>query len=479
MDFMGFKANLKLTKSLTSSALATALIFGVGAVTAAPAHASGPATVNVEVSCTGNTEFTAAVGDTLSFSFAADCTSAPAIQFFNWKALSTRGYLDIVNRPAGAINNGGTWFLNATQSTTFSSDFAGDNGSGPVSVQDNVAMVTPDSNTYSEIYWIKWLGAPAVPSATPTISTQPAGATLTVGDSLNLSVSATSPDGGTLSYVWNKGGQPIQGETSSTLSIQSVSVNDAGSYTVDVTNTHNSDTPVTVTSNSATVTVAALSATPTISTQPVGATLTVGDQLSLSVSAEAPDGGTLSYDWKKDGQSIVGDSTASSLLVQSVGLGDAGSYTVVVTNTHGSDVPVAVTSNAAVVTVSAAEQESGGSGNSGGDGEESQSSGTTAVKATSKSFKFASGSLVLSASAKKAIKALVKKSGTGGKYTITGSAGSIAGVPYVYTKNLAKLRAQAIKAYLVKLGIKKSSILIKSRVAKSGTTPKTKLSIGN
>jgi len=478
MDFMGFKANLKLTKSLTSSALATALILGVGAVTAAPAHASGPATVNVVVSCTGNTNVTAAVGDTLSFSFAANCASAPAIQFFNWKSLGTRGFLDVTNRPAGASNNGGTWYLNATSSTTFSSDLAGDNGSTTPNVQDNIAMLTPDSNAATEWYFIKWLGAPEVPSATPTISTQPAGAALTVGDSLCLSVSATSPDGGTLSYAWNKDGQVIQGETGSTLSIQSVSVNDAGSYTVDVTNTHNSDTPVMVTSNAATVTVAALSATPTISTQPAGATLTVGDALELTVVAAASDGGTLSYAWKKNGQSIAGETT-SSLSVQSVGLGDAGSYTVVVTNTHGSDVPVAVTSSAAVVAVSAAEEESGGSGNSGGNGEESQSSGTTSVKATSKSFKFASGSLVLSATAKKAIKALVKKSGTGAKYTITGSAGSIAGVPYAYTKNLAKLRAKAIKAYLVKLGVKKSSILIKSRVAKSGTSPKTKLSIGN
>ena len=475
MEHQPSKIRVSTIKSTISRGLAIGLLVGAGAVSAAPAHASGPATVNVVVSCTGDTNVTAAIGDTLSFSFAANCSSAPSLQFFNWKSLGTRGFLDVATRPAGSSNNGGTWYLNATASTTFSSELAGDNGSAPPNVQDNIAMLTPDSNTATEWYYIKWLGAPAVLSGTPTISTQPAGATLTVGDSLNLSVSATSPDGGTLSYLWKKAGQAIQGETNSTLAIQSVGVNDAGSYTVEVTNTHNSDTPVTVTSSAAAVAVAVRSATPTISTQPAGATLTVGDALELNVDAAASDGGTLTYVWKKNGQVIAGENS-SSLNISGVALGDAGSYTVVVTNTHGSDAPATVTSSVAIVAVSSAEE---GSNGSGGNGEESASSGAAGAKAKSQTVKFASGSLVLNSAAKKAIKAIVKKSGKSARYTITGAAGSIAGVPYVYTSNLAKLRAKAIKTYLVKLGVKKSSILIKSRVTKIGKSPNTKLSVAN
>ncbi|MFZ2349270.1 MAG: immunoglobulin domain-containing protein [Candidatus Bipolaricaulis anaerobius] len=82
---------------------------------------------------------------------------------------------------------------------------------------------------------------------------------------------------------------------------------------------------------------------PTISTPPTAQTACVGGKVTFSVTAagKAP----LSYQWKKDGTAISG-ATNATYTIGSVAAGDAGSYTVVVTNAAGS-----ITSAAAVLTV--------------------------------------------------------------------------------------------------------------------------------
>ena len=222
---------------------------------ASPAHA---AQVDVVISCAADTEVTAAPGDTLNFSFASNCANAAGLTLFNWSALSTTGFLDLNNRPAGARSVGSSWFITPTQATIFQSTLMETNASIPIAPGANIAQVTPDQNA-STIEWfnIKWLGAPPVNSATPTISSHPTGSTKTVGTQLTLSVVATASDGGTLTYQWKKGGNDILGATSANFTIQAVSLSDAGAYTVVVTNTHLQDEPVSTTSNSATIAVEA------------------------------------------------------------------------------------------------------------------------------------------------------------------------------------------------------------------------------
>lgn len=84
-----------------------------------------------------------------------------------------------------------------------------------------------------------------------TITAQPQNRTLTVGDTLNLSVSATVSDGSALAYQWKHDGEDISGATSSTYTKASVTEDDAGAYTCQITST----TAGSLTSGAATVIV--------------------------------------------------------------------------------------------------------------------------------------------------------------------------------------------------------------------------------
>src|SRR5207247_1437407 len=76
---------------------------------------------------------------------------------------------------------------------------------------------------------------------------QPASATKCVGQSATFAVTAT---GAGLTYQWRRNGANIAGATSSSYTISSVSLGDAGSYDVVVTNSCSS-----ITSTAATLTV--------------------------------------------------------------------------------------------------------------------------------------------------------------------------------------------------------------------------------
>jgi hypothetical protein len=174
----------------------------------------------------------------------------------------------------------------------------------------------------------------------PKITSQPVGGTIVVGQVLSVSVVASGKT--PLSYQWRKNGVAIAGATNATYSYTTTATTDSGNYDVVVSNSFG-----TVTSNVAVwvVGVAPVPTAPTIVTHPVGATLTVGQTINLSVSASGT--APLTYQWRKGGVNISG-ATSSSYAHTTTATTDSGSYTVVVTNPYGS-----VTSNAAVVTVNA------------------------------------------------------------------------------------------------------------------------------
>ncbi|MDE3066344.1 MAG: immunoglobulin domain-containing protein [Verrucomicrobiota bacterium] len=180
---------------------------------------------------------------------------------------------------------------------------------------------------------------------TPSILTPPASQTATNGNNVTFSVTAggQSP----LSYQWlfngnalTSGGN-ISGATSSTLTIASVTSADAGNYNVVVTNGY----------GAATSSVAALTVVfpPTFTTEPTNQTVPVGGNavFSATVAGASP----LAYQWRQNGTNLlnggnVSGATSNVLTLTSVTLGDAGNYTLVVTDLYGS-----ATSSVATLTV--------------------------------------------------------------------------------------------------------------------------------
>jgi DNA/RNA endonuclease G (NUC1) len=179
----------------------------------------------------------------------------------------------------------------------------------------------------------------------PTIATQPVAKTVNAGATVTFSVAASgSPP---LTFQWRKGGSNITGTpsaTDATLQLTNVQAADAADYDVVVSNGVNP--AATSTAVALTVTPAA----PTITTQPVAQTTSVGSTATFKVVATGTT--PLSYQWRKEGSNITGNASATTatLTLANVQNSDAANYDVVVSN----DVNPAATSNAVTLTVSAA-----------------------------------------------------------------------------------------------------------------------------
>lgn len=154
------------------------------------------------------------------------------------------------------------------------------------------------------------------------------------GESVTLSVEAEVSEG-TLSYQWFKDGEEI-GSDSAFLTFENIVVSDSGSYKVVVTNTGEEDT-ASVQSATCLLTVTDPSveaAAPEITKNlPAALAVSVGEAVVLEVEATSPDGGSLSYQWFKDGEAI--GSNSPSLSIESADVSDSGNYSVTITNQKG------------------------------------------------------------------------------------------------------------------------------------------------
>jgi hypothetical protein len=167
----------------------------------------------------------------------------------------------------------------------------------------------------------------------PTITQQPQSRANMVGTTATFTVMATGT--APLRYQWQFDGTALVGATNATLSLANVQTNDAGNYAVVVTNDYGS-----VTSAVATLTVGL---SPTITLQPGNQTNLVGTDATFTVAATGT--APLRYQWRLNGGNIAG-ATNATLTLFGVQTGQAGNYTVVVSNTFGS-----VTSDTATLTV--------------------------------------------------------------------------------------------------------------------------------
>ena len=230
-------------------------------------------------------------------------------------------------------------------------------------------------------------GGNMVNAKTPSITGQPQDGTWDVDeeDTFALTVTASSPDGGSLSYQWYKGtsastttGGATIGTDNKTLTLEKAHYPGDGAlyFYVVVTNTINDNgdggvKTATTTSAVATVTVTGNGVEmvnaeqPSITGQPTGGTWNVANVTShtLTVTAAVTDGGTLSYQWYKNttnsttGGATIGTNDKSLTLAKADYTSDGAYYFyVVVTNTitdngDGGVKNAAATSTVATVTV--------------------------------------------------------------------------------------------------------------------------------
>ncbi len=194
------------------------------------------------------------------------------------------------------------WYLNGAlvDGATSSSHTTGTAGIYTVVVRNPADSVTSNPATVSVI-------------GLPTINTHPASITIDPGTTTTLNVGASGD--GTLRYLWHRDGQPITTATSSSYTTGTV-----GRYTVEVRNDAGA-----VMSNPAVVTVVQL---PTITTHPGSITINQGQTITLTVVATTG-GGTLTYQWFRNGAPIANANTSS------YPTGTAGTYNVEVRNTAG------------------------------------------------------------------------------------------------------------------------------------------------
>jgi hypothetical protein len=138
-----------------------------------------------------------------------------------------------------------------------------------------------------------------------------------------------------LAYQWSDDGTNIAGATNSTLTLANVQTSANGSYTVVVSNALD-----VVTSAPAVLTV---QTGPAVLTPPASQTVALGKTADFSVIASGTP--PLSYQWQFDGANIA-KASHSTLAVAAVKAANAGSYTVVISDSQGS-----VTSAPAILTL--------------------------------------------------------------------------------------------------------------------------------
>ncbi len=169
----------------------------------------------------------------------------------------------------------------------------------------------------------------------PSITTHPSSTTVNQGEPVSFTVAATGT--APLHYEWKKDGSAIPGAAdAATYSIGSVAGTDAGSYSCRVYNMAGE-----ATSSAAELTV---NVPPSITAHPASVTANPGDSVSFTVVAKGT--APLHYEWKKDGSAIPGAPDAAVYMINSVVLGDGGSYSCRVYNMAGE-----ATSDPATLTV--------------------------------------------------------------------------------------------------------------------------------
>ena len=255
--------------------------------------------------------------------------------------------------------NGGTSFVNVTDGT--GSTTATYTTTTTTAVMNGYVYRCVVTNNFSQTINSNTTVLTVIPS--PTINIQPTNETVTasVGETREISVMATVPTGGEISYQWysnttasNNGGTLLNGQTNSSINVPTSAGGIFYHYVV-VTNTQ-SEINVTTTSNVSTTMVNP--GMPTIITQSMNCVVDFGESCNLSITAELPaTGGVLSYQWYRNtsanttGGTIISGATSSSYNVPTSVTAGVYYYYVEITNAQGGRT-VMNASNIGTVTIS-------------------------------------------------------------------------------------------------------------------------------
>jgi hypothetical protein len=234
---------------------------------------------------------------------------------------------------AGVDNSNGTYSYTQNSPTT-----------GLISFTDNQVgagfsqQLSFDTTTSGSIY-LRLAGSSAyqtaiftmsTPVEAPSITVQPVSQAVSAGATVAFSVAATGTS--PLSYQWRRNGVNISGATGPALTISNVSVENVGTYSVVVSNSAG-------TVMSANASLVLLEA-PSILVHPLGLTNSSGANVTFSVTAAGSP--PLSYQWRFNGNDIVG-ANGQTYTLNNIQGDQSGSYDVRVSNGAGATTSASAT----------------------------------------------------------------------------------------------------------------------------------------
>jgi pectate lyase len=216
----------------------------------------------------------------------------------------------------GTLNNTGSASVSITDTTPAGFDF------------DTFSLRPSSASTTADGFDTSRFKVEFIPGATPPaieIDTQEQTALVGQDATFNVVASGTAP----LSYQWYYNTDTaLTNATSSTLTLTNVQLSDSGGYSVVVTNSYGS-----VTSSVAQLTVN-VPVAPSITMQPQDQTsILPGATATFSVVASGSD--PLDYQWYYNTNTVLTNGTDSILTITNIQPGNAGSYSVTVSNLAG------------------------------------------------------------------------------------------------------------------------------------------------
>jgi sugar lactone lactonase YvrE len=258
-----------------------------------------------------------------SVTFTASASGSPTLTY-QWR------------KDGVTLANGGRVSGATTTTLTISGAATEDNGSYTLVVTNGAGSATSGSATLT----VTNPPPPAPPQSTavaPTLSRQPASQSVAAGAGVVFTVEASGSPAP--AYQWRRNGVAlanggnVSGATSSALTLGAAGSADAGTYTVEVSNSAGA-----VTSSGATLTVTDPAVAPTITTQPASRTVAEGSNVTLNVTASGTPAPTVQ--WYRNGVALfnlgnVSGASSATLTVTAVSSADVGTYTAVATNSAG------------------------------------------------------------------------------------------------------------------------------------------------